>query len=230
MPIAYVPADLPKLPYSEEEYWNFFYKNNLADVTNSNRMLDYCLLTYTELSDEEKETGKDGFNNEEYTAYKYDVDRTWLWKDEIKQKLPKLVEFIEALPLRKLTFITMIANVNLVESHQDFAYRSWNGDSMKKFQKEIKGFEPASYRLLLAGNRTESFFVSPDETENNAICVTIPKETDTFFLNVADSYHGGFPTKQRKLMCFIAGFIDFEEHKKLLARSIDKFSEYIISF
>ena len=27
MTIAYVPADLPKLPYSEEVYWEFFKKD-----------------------------------------------------------------------------------------------------------------------------------------------------------------------------------------------------------
>jgi len=222
MAIAFVPVDLPKVPYSEQEYWDMFEKNK--SLPEETHVWHFYIMRETEFTDEEQACITGGPASCKYS------DKTWWWNDTVKQELPKLIDFIEALPLRKLTHVSLMSNVSLIVPHQDFYLYPWNITGMKKFMKEAKGIEPVFYRIILGGNRTSSFFVSPTDDVDDAVCITLPEETDTFLANATDYYHGAFATGPKKLICFVCGFIDFENHKKLLDKSINRFSDYIIRF
>lgn len=234
MTIAYVPADLPKIPYSEQECWDFFNENNAEKEywdmfeknksPGSSKIWDFYIMRETNLSDEERACISGG-----HESCKYD-DKIWWWKEEAKLGMPKLIDFIEALPLRKLTHTSMLSNIRFVTPHQDFDLQPWNHTGIEKFREEAEGLEPVLYRLLLAGNRTDSFYVSPTDDVEDAVCITLPEETDTFLINSTSFYHGAYATEPRKLLCFVSGFIDAENHKKLLDSSIEKYSDYIIDF
>lgn len=233
MTIAYTPVDLPKVPYSEEEYWTFFNENNAEKEywnmlwknvpPDATQIWEFCPLRIAEYSDEEKfcVSGPG-------SACKFDDTREWQWKDSVKQKIPKFIDFVEALPLRSLTYVSLMSNIDLVVPHRDFYKYPWSDDGIDRYQKEAKGLEPVSYRIVLAGDRTGSFFMTPTESVDDAICIHLPEETDTFLFNATEYYHGAFATQPRKIVCLAWGFLDIEKHKELLNRSIEKYSDYII--
>ncbi len=228
MAIAYVPVDLPKVPYSEEKYWSFFNKHKLGSVAE-NSIWEHYITRDTTFTDEELSSP-----TSPYAACKYNEGKIWWWNEAIKQELPELAKFIDALPLN-LTHVSMLSNVMLIRPHKDHAYQySWNINGIEKFKKESKEYEPVAYRILLAGKQQyflshtyESYYDGNKENPNDNILITLPEETDTFLHDATNFFHGAY-LAESKIVCFISGFVKPKEHMELLEKSIARYSKYII--
>lgn len=228
MAIAYVPVDVPKIPYSEEKYWEFFNKHKCGSAAEHSTWEHYVTRD-TNFTDEEKSSP-----TSPHAACKYNDGKIWWWEDAIQQELPELTNFIDNLPIR-LTHVSMLSNLMLIRPHKDHAYKySWNRAGIEKFRAESKKYEPVAYRIILAGEQQyfishtyESYYDGNKENPSDNVLITLPEETDTFLHDATNFFHGAYLATP-KIICFINGFVKQDEHKKLLDRSIKKYSDYII--
>lgn len=218
MTIAYMPVDVPKIPYSEQIYWDFYHKHKRKSKGGH--------WGFTRV----RTTDSHGRAEGQLPVYlKYNREKNWWWEDHMVEELPDLIKFMEQLPI-ELTFVSILSNIWLIEPHQDLDTFEFNKLGIDEYIAEQKGLEPSSFRILLAKNQNDSFFVTPTKDIEKAINVTVPNETDTFLFNSTEFYHGAFVPKEPKLIVFVSGFIKPDEHKRLLDRSVEKYSDYIIDF
>ncbi len=235
MSYAFLPIDLPKLPYSEEYYWEFFNKHNAEKEywdmfeknhsSGSTKIWDFYLMRDANLTEEERNCIAGGPEASKYN------DHEWWWHDAVLEELPELVKLIEDLPLRNITHTSMLCNIQSVGLHQDLDPWSFAVKGVKEFTQEVRDLklEPCHYKMLLAGNRTSSY-VSETNDEEKAVRCIIPDETDTFLFDASNYWHGGYSCNPLKLLCIISGWIDPEPHRELLAKSIEKYSNYGIYY
>lgn len=217
MSYAFLPVDLPKIPYSEDQYWQFF--NTYARLDDP--QLKYNIVRTTNC-----------LKGQSPVTLKYNREKEWWWCDNIINELPELVKFIEQLPI-DLTFVQIISNKTFVAPHLDFGRTNYNEPGIDQFIEEQKGLEPTSYRIFLTeAGRDDSLFVIPSNLEKThpteydmkeAIKLIMPNDTDTFLLNTTEYYHGAFLPKKPKLLVFVTGFIKPIEHRELLEKSLKKY-------
>ncbi|NJO60962.1 MAG: hypothetical protein HC836_22710 [Richelia sp. RM2_1_2] len=229
--ICYLPIDVPKIPYDENYYWWFFnkYKKTGHGVWDTVTLM------------ENHYTQKMGMI---CSAVKYLKNGQWYWKDNVKQYLPELIAFIEALPLRYLGYVSIFSNNDFVKPHHDLVPKTLNSPVVQRcefkdydwtgynfmqneYANECKDHEPSSYRIILAGDRATSFFVCSKTTPENRIYGVLPETTDTFAFNTTGCLHGA-DKNENKLLVFISGWLDFEKHDTLVKQSIQKYKSNTI--
>jgi len=158
---------------------------------------------------------------------------------ELQQYIQKYMPF-DSLTLCKLSR----ANVD-VGAHVDDSYTEFKGpkDNCKIISEEYRQHqldtEPCGYRILIEGDRSSLYLSDgePDVVDDELIysnktykksCV-IPEETDCFALQSYGSMHGvdKTPGDDNRLLCFIIGWINKEKHNELIARSEERFKDYV---
>lgn len=226
--ISFLPIDLPNVPYNENYYWQFFNKYKKS----GHGVWDTVTLT------ENRYTQKMGML---CSAVKYLKNGQWYWKDNAKEHLPELIKFIEALPLRYLGYVSIFSNNDFVKPHHDLVSKTpespvvkrckfkdydWEGYNFmqNEYAEECELHEPSSYRIILAGDRSTSFFVCKHDAQDEKKYGNLPKTTDTFAFNTTGCLHGADKNKD-KLLVFISGWLDFDKHNVLVQKSLSKYEK-----
>lgn len=228
--IAFLPIDIPPAPYNEEYYWNFFdgtYKRGVlrwdTTVIRQNRYAD-----------------KTGIKA---AAIKYVRNGQWYWTDGAQEHIPLLIEMIESLPFRYISYVSLMSNHETVPPHKDMVRKSddspvvksganypydWEGYNylQKEYEWESAKNEPSNYRILLCGDRKTSFFVCRDQQLTDKTYTNLPETTSTFAFNNTECFHGAdIPAGGRKLLVFISAWLDFDKHRELVHRSYEKYRD-----
>lgn len=232
MTTAFLPIDFPKAPYNEEKYWEFF------DRTFKRGVLRWDTTVIRKNSYADRTGIKDA-------AFKYVRNGQWYWTDDVMKELPELVEMIESLPFRYISYVGLMSNHEVVNPHQDFVRKSddspvvkagsmypydWEGYNylQEEYKEESAAHEPSNYRILLAGDRETSFFVCRNDMSGKTHC-KLPVSTDTFAFNNTECHHGAdMPKEGRKLLVFISAWLDFDKHENLVANSITKYGRDLV--
>lgn len=227
--LAFLPIDIPSAPYNEKTYWNFFDKYYKRGVLRWNTVV----IRGNRYAD------KTGIKS---AAIKYVRNGQWYWTDEVLKELPDLINMIESLPFRYISYVSLMSNHETVPPHQDFVHKSedspvvksgskypydWEGYNylQKEYEAESAIAEPSNYRILLCGERNKSFFVCRNHNLDGKTYCQLPSNTDTFAFNNTECFHGADLPSERKLLVFISAWLDFEKHKKLINKSLEKYRD-----
>ena len=201
MEISYLPIDVPPIPDKEEILANF------------RPQFNYSFWQQERLVDRD---AKDPY------------DKPCGWSSEAKRKYPSLLQFIDRfLPFEQIVNAKFANLIMDGRPHTDFVRPA----IAPAFYQHCVANEPCGYRLLINGVRKRSFFVcreeqSPPEEWNY---VTIPESTDTFLIPYTKPAHGTKKVEDNRLVVFLSGIISPERHQALIKRSVEKYSEYMVS-
>jgi|LakMenEpi03Aug12_release.lakeMendotaPanAssembly.Ray.scaffolds.fasta_scaffold21455_15 hypothetical protein len=142
------------------------------------------------------------------------------FKNEFRTKFPEIVEWFNHLPIKTIRNIKYNLQVGRVPSHIDFEYPDFEPELYKNNLYN----EPCGYRVIIRGQRSNVLYV---ECNGKKTYTTLPESTDVYLLRQTDGIHGVEEDYHRATI-FSHLEIDPEKHKKILKRSIEKYSEFAV--
>tara|TARA_Y200000002_G_C22560951_1_gene612438 strand:+ start:97 stop:684 length:588 start_codon:yes stop_codon:yes gene_type:complete len=149
-------------------------------------------------------------------------------------KYPKLHDYIAQLPFKEICTIKINVQTKEVTPHIDFVvdtgdltadqrnYAHIAGkESLELYKNNVKN-EPCGYRIVVKGKND----VLQLHQHKQLTCYK-PYDTDCYVINHTGAVHS-VTNDIGRITIYISGFIDREKHLKLLKRSMNKYSEYVI--
>jgi hypothetical protein len=143
------------------------------------------------------------------------------FRQDMRERYPDIIEWIEQFPYKTIRGAKLNIQINDAEPHKDFIRPHVEPNLYQNNQEN----EPCGYRVLIAGNRTDSLYV---EHEDKRWYPSMPEDTDVYLIGHTTTYHGVEQETDRRTM-FLHFEIEPEEHKKLVDRSLLKYKDYIIT-
>lgn len=143
----------------------------------------------------------------------------------LRKKYAELDDWFGLLPCKSIHKIKLnVQNAGPVELHLDIDPKKWiEPEHLEMFNKWLLQ-EPAGYRVLISGTRTNTLFTI---LNNKKIYPTMPTDTDTYVFHSSSFLHGVKDDPGRKLV-YLNLQIDESKHKKLLEDSLNKYRDYAI--
>lgn len=140
--------------------------------------------------------------------------------EEVKSKYPELVEWFGLFPYRTIRNVKLNHQLEEVRPHVDFTKPELDPE----LHDNNVANEPCGYRILLKGSRKNKLYVIND---GEKIYCDMPEDTDVYVMNSTTGLHGVDDDTDRWIM-YTHFEIDPEKNKKLLEKSLTKYSDYAI--
>jgi hypothetical protein len=143
------------------------------------------------------------------------------WKSEVKDQFPEIIEWANSLPIASIRNVKINLQNRSVKPHIDFTmpYKNpvlWSNNTVN---------EPCGYRVLLHGKTINTLYMINSAGEK--VYCTQPEDTDTYLLRHTNGMHGVEDDEDRITM-YLHLEINAEQHKKILEKSVEKYSNYAI--
>lgn len=120
-----------------------------------------------------------------------------------------LVEAIKQMPFKEIGAVGLLRQLIYIEPHTD--------------TKDItRPKEPCRYMIFLTDPYENTFFIDDE-------LVKIHPDYRAFAFNNTDAKHGAHAPHGVKILISVVGILDHERHEEMIARSVAKFPEYVIS-
>jgi len=163
------------------------------------------------------------------------------WTDK-SNNYPELIAWIkDNLPFEYFVYIRIARSKGDVWPHVDANYEKAPLPHHMRMEKwlidDIRSNEPAGYRFIIGGSRTNLYMCKsydPEYKDQNILqqtkhYCTIPNETDAFVINHQDQPHGVDvdATDKDRLVGFVIGKVDKQKHQDLLGKSAVKYKQYL---
>jgi hypothetical protein len=147
---------------------------------------------------------------------------TSTWIENLTESQQKLKDYIEKfLPFDKLINIKINNPIRTGGMH----YYLVDKDCNKELLNHHLSLEPTGYRLVLTGKKQGDLVV---KVNNISVQTTLPDTTDWYILGHAITPHRLKNFDEDRLIVFCHGWINQEKHKELLAKSVEKYSQYAV--
>jgi hypothetical protein len=147
---------------------------------------------------------------------------TSTWIENLTASQQKLKDYIEKfLPFDKLINIKINNPIRTGGMHYDLVDKDCN----KELLNHHLSLEPTGYRLVLTGKKQGDLVV---KVNNISVQTTLPDTTDWYILGHAITPHRLKNFDEDRLIVFCHGWINQEKHKELLAKSVEKYSQYAV--
>ena len=140
----------------------------------------------------------------------------------LRENYSELNFWFNLLPCKSILKLKLNVQIGPVVVHLDINHNKWL-EEIETFNKWVS-LEPAGYRVLISGARTNTFFAMLD---NKKIYPTMPEDTDTYVFHSSSLLHGVEDDPGRKLL-YMNLEIDESKHQKLLEDSLNKYRDYAI--
>jgi len=163
------------------------------------------------------------------------------WELSAHLKYPNLVEWIDTyFPFEYKFYVRLARSTGNVAPHVDGNYVTAPHPHHMTITQEMLDHqlanEPIGYRFVVSGSRDtlymcKEYDYSKDMNNQQKWFCTIPNKTDAFLINNCTQPHG-VDVKQGidddRIVGFILGKVNVEEHQKLIERSADKYKKYVV--
>jgi hypothetical protein len=144
------------------------------------------------------------------------------WIENLTESQQKLKDYIEKfLPFDKIINIKINNPIRTGGMHYDLVDKDCN----KELLDHHLSLEPTGYRLVLTGKKQGDLVV---KVNNISVQTTLPDTTDWYILGHAITPHRLKNFDEDRLIVFCHGWINQEKHKELLAKSVEKYSQYAV--
>lgn len=213
--IAFCPLDLPKVDVDE------YLINSLVDQYNTGHHdgIWDALPLRGRLTDQSEFRDAAAFERAWEKRY---LDRGEVIDNiVVKSKLQPIFDQLDRLPIIVTHAQILRANKD-VPKHHDMKHIKGN------FIIDETPFEPNGWKILLNKNDQKSFYVCSSWSADPSY-IKLPKETNTFVINEKHYPHGSSFVAD-KCMVSIFGLVDQQRANQLIDRSINLYSDYVISF
>jgi hypothetical protein len=244
----FLPLDIPKFKFKNKVLTTF--KNNTV-WDSTPHPITWKITKYANEDSQkynpwiyEVLTERDALNS-------YDLNIPNAFTEKAKEKYPELIQFLmTSLPFEHLFYVKLVMPYRDIFPHIDNNYlhyqipknygRNWHLQT-KEFSDYMLNNEPCGYHIHINGARTHSLYMAEafeDRKESRSnkdwshvmrdFC-QLPEDTDTYAMMYTDSPHGVSYVDRSKdrLSVFILGKVIQENHKKLIDKSIEMYSNFI---
>jgi hypothetical protein len=139
------------------------------------------------------------------------------WRSDFRNMFPDVIKVVEMMPYDKINYVYILEQLIEVSPHFDYASKN-----------PMEHMEPATYRISLLMEDTESFYICNDSDCTSTTIPVFPVETNSWVFSNRFNKHGSLMPKnnKRKILLAIGGDINENEHYDMLSKSYDKYSEY----
>ncbi|MEY4332448.1 MAG: hypothetical protein RLZZ196_1186 [Bacteroidota bacterium] len=147
------------------------------------------------------------------------------------KEFPELVDIIEQLPFKEISYAVLFKQTSEVKPHMDRAKDEIFDTTLIREGGDVRALdlEPKRYNILLTKHSYKSFYVS-ETIDSQLIYPVIPKNRACFAFSNDEHYHGANFVGENKIMLFLSGSLDKEKHIKLISKSLSKYSSEVIKF
>ena len=155
-----------------------------------------------------------------------DFEPTDKWSDAANTRYPDLKQWMsDHLPYSAHIHAKLMKTRDLVLPHVDYLDPNRQPDVYRHLVQN----EPASYRLIISGNRTGSLYLckSVDSAVSDRVYPILPDDTDVYAMPYTNQVHG-VDFENDRVMVITNGYIDVSRHQDLLKRSMEKYGDYLI--
>jgi len=227
MAIAFAPLNIDvKLPdiNTVEAFFDEHRNKALDDDPNLTDPNEFLSVPIYLRASEEECTDNDilhyHFNNRWNTLqksgnYLYNVDKI----------IPEIPHIIDQLPYKELTVVLLTLQQGYIPPRYDTEPEDVYHD---KSEISIKN-EPHRINVLLSNHDDHNFFVSEYEYSEK-IYPDIPASRPCYAFTERYYWHGEKYTKPKRYYLKICGILDRDRHKAMIAESVEKWPEEIITF
>ena len=141
------------------------------------------------------------------------------WRPDFKKLFPDVVRLVEEFPYDKINYVYLLEQIIEVDPHFDFASKNPNIE-----------LEPATYRVTLLMEDTETFYLCNSTESNNRVHPQFPSDTNSWVFSNKNFMHGSILSNKnlRKVLLAVGGDLNIKEHFELLRSSYDKYNRYIL--
>jgi len=156
------------------------------------------------------------------------------WNAVAKDNFADLLNYIDQhFPFEHVVYAKLIRANKDVAPHVDNNYVDVDQHSGHRFNTITKEYlqhqretEPCGYRMLIQGNRN-NLYLTDSSFKHKTYC-KIPESTDCFVLKTNDSPHGvdKISDDDNRLLLFIIGKLNTQEHARLIEKSYEKYQTY----
>ena len=161
--------------------------------------------------------------------------------NECASSYQSLIKHIETyLPFEWFSFVRLARAHKPVGLHIDDNFEVPPFPHHKAITKELKSHhldnEPIGYRIILSGSRDTFYFCKDIDLtyQNHPIqkkhYVKIPESTDFFLIKNYQQPHGVDTNEDDndRIVGFLLGKVNVTEHKNLIARSLQRYNDYVL--
>jgi hypothetical protein len=157
----------------------------------------------------------------------YDSSLDWQWNSKAEY-FPEVIAACQALPFKSLHMVTFVGakDNQLLPPHYDFPPH--------QVPQAVLDGEPYAYRVSI-GDTKDAFYVSTHqgETEDELfkgryLFGNLPPQSNHWCMTCTHAMHGTLPRDNKETL-FITGILDADKHNELIARSIHRYKDYIIT-
>ena len=215
--LAYCPLDLPRVDIDEELV------SALIDYHNPGHH-DGIWDTLPLVGRVEKQND---FSNavefEKAWEIRYSDKGEVLYNELVKDKLKPIFDQLKLLPMQ-VTHAQLLRATKNVPKHHDMKHKK--NTFINDLPKD--SYEPGGWKIQLNKTNEKSFYVCKN-WQSDPDYIQIPKETNTFVINEKSFPHGSDYVED-KIIVSIFGLIQKKDADALIKKSLEKYSDYSISY
>jgi hypothetical protein len=212
--IVYTPVDIPCRVPSQDALVDYV-KNN--HMTNLQDTFGYTSLLAPLVARHPVEDWRDANDVFADSGYELAKDHQLFFPAGVTALFPELFEILYKLPYKQIIGAALSLHTNYLAPHND----------------DIDITKPASperYNILLTPHYGQDSFFLCREIEGPRVYPTILKDYPVYAFNNKDIYHGADTVLDNRVIMICSGILDNDKHQELIARSVEKFKDYVIEY
>jgi len=212
--IVYTPIDIP-LRVPDHALLVDYIENNY--ITNLQSTYGYTSL----LAGIASRTPVDDWRNANHvfsdSSYEQTDNPVLYFPPRVISLFPELIKLLYKLPYKQVLGAALSLHTKYLAPHDDDT--DTNNPS-----------SPERYNILLSPHYGQDSFFICKEVDGPRDYPTILKDYPIYAFNNKDIYHGADPVLDHRVIMICSGIIDEEKHRALIARSVEKFKDYVIQY
>lgn len=147
------------------------------------------------------------------------LDDSGQWRSDLHSDMDPVKELVAKLPYTSLNYVRVSRQTGPVIAHKDI----WPKQVSAEMYEHFVATEPCGYRIVLQG--------STDVLEahiDGKWCTTYLPSVPCCYVADTTAIHHRVQEDPNRIIIYVRGFVDIEAHKKLIKRSLDRYSDYAV--
>ena len=212
--IVYTPIDIPCQVPPQDKLVSYIQENYM---TNLEETFGYTSLLAGLVARHPVEDWRDANDVFADTSYELAEEHSLFFAPGVTALFPELMDILYALPYKQIVGAALSLHTNYLPPHDDDIDTNYPTS-------------PERYNVLLTPHYgQDSFFICKD-IDSPRDYPTILQDYPVYAFNNKDIYHGADPVLDRRVIMICSGIIDEGKHQALIARSVEKFKDYVIQY
>ena len=147
------------------------------------------------------------------------LDDSGQWRSDLHSDMDPVKELVAKLPYTSLNYVRVSRQTGPVIAHKDI----WPKQVSPEMYEHFVATEPCGYRIVLQGS-TDVLEAHVD----GKWCTTYLPTVPCCYVADTTAIHHRVQEDPNRIIIYVRGFVDVESHKKLIKRSLDRYSDYAV--